>query len=59
MISFALTEEQTLARAAAAQFAADEVRPAAREAEENGAFAEPLLRRAWDLGLAQTAAAVE
>ena len=59
MISFALTEEQTLARTAAAQFAADEVRPAAREAEERGAFAEPLLRRAWDLGLTQTAAAVD
>jgi alkylation response protein AidB-like acyl-CoA dehydrogenase len=59
MISFALTEDQTLARAATAQFAAEEARPAARAAEEAGSFPEPLLRRAWDLGLTQTAAAAE
>ena len=38
MISFALTEDQTLAQAAAAQFAADEARPAARAAEESKNF---------------------
>lgn len=59
MISFALTEEQTLVKAAAAQFAADEARPAARAADEAGEFPEMLLRRAWQLGLAKTAAAAE
>jgi acyl-CoA dehydrogenase len=59
MISFALTEDQTLAQAAAAQFAADEARPAARAAEEKQDFPEMLLRRAWELGLAQTAASGE
>jgi alkylation response protein AidB-like acyl-CoA dehydrogenase len=59
MISFALTEEQTLVQAAAKQFAADEARPAARAADEAGEFPEMLLRRAWDLGLAKTAADAE
>jgi alkylation response protein AidB-like acyl-CoA dehydrogenase len=56
MISFALTEDQTIARAAAADFAESEARPAARDADENGAFPEPLLERAWALGLVQAAA---
>lgn len=59
MISFALTEEQTLVQAAARQFAADEARPAARASDEVGEFPETLLRRAWELGLAKSAAAVE
>src|SRR5271166_1433415 len=59
MISFALTEDQTLAQAAARGFASGEARPAARAAEENGAFPEALLRRAWDLGLSQAAASGE
>ena len=59
MISFALTEEQTLVQAAARQFAADEARPAARAADEAGEFPETLLRRAWELGLAKSAAAAE
>ena len=59
MISFALTEEQTFARAAAAKFAAAEARPAARAAEENAEFPESLLRSAWALGLAQAAAGGE
>lgn len=57
MISFSLTEDQILAGAAAARFAVEEARPAARAAEEAGEFPEMLVRRAWDLGLAQTAAA--
>lgn len=56
MISFALTEEQQLARDAAAQFAAEEARPAARAAEENSAFPTALLARVWGLGLVQAAA---
>ena len=42
MISFALTEEQTLVQAAARQFAADEARPAARASDEAGEFPETL-----------------
>ncbi len=56
MISFALTEDQNIARAAAADFAADVARPASRGAEESGGFPEALLERAWALGLVQTAA---
>jgi alkylation response protein AidB-like acyl-CoA dehydrogenase len=59
MISFALTEDQNIARAAAADFAAKLARPAARAADESGAIAESLLDRAWALGLVQTAASDE
>ena len=56
MISFAFTEEQSIAREAASGFAREAARPAARAADEAGAFPEPLLERAWALGLVQTAA---
>ena len=56
MISFALTEDQNIARAAAANFAANHARPAARGADESSAHPESLLDRAWALGLVQTAA---
>jgi len=59
MISFALTEDQEIARAAAADFAASEARPAARDADERGAFPERLLDRAWGLGLVQATAGEE
>jgi alkylation response protein AidB-like acyl-CoA dehydrogenase len=59
MISFALSEDQSLAQAAAAQFAAAVARPASRAAEERGAFAEDTLDQAWRLGLTQTAASDE
>lgn len=56
MISFAPTQDQEIARAAAASFARDAARPAARAADETGAFPEALLERAWSLGLVQSAA---
>ena len=56
MISFAPTEDQTLAARAAAGFAQGHARPAARQADEASAFPAPLLERAWELGLVQTAA---
>src|SRR5271154_5558680 len=59
MISFALTEDQNIACAAAADFAAKLARPAARTADESGALPESLLDRAWALGLVQTAASNE
>jgi alkylation response protein AidB-like acyl-CoA dehydrogenase len=59
MISFALTEDQNIARAAAADFAATIVRPAARGADESAGFSNALLERCWALGLVQTAAGDE
>jgi alkylation response protein AidB-like acyl-CoA dehydrogenase len=59
MISFALTEDQDIARAAAERFARDVARPAARAADENGVFPEALLERAWSLGLVQSVAGGE
>ena len=56
MISFALTEDQTIARLAAAGFAESHARPAARPADEGSAFPAALLERAWALGLVQAAA---
>ena len=56
MISFALSEDQTIARRAAAGFAESAARPAARQADEASAFSASLLERAWALGLVQAAA---
>lgn len=54
MISFALTQEQETAREAMRSFAADVLRPAAREHEEAAALPEALLAQAWELGLVPT-----
>src|ERR1700677_1480016 len=51
MISFDLTEEQRMIRDTVVAFAKDEIRPAAREADETGAIASPLIEQAWELGL--------
>lgn len=59
MISFELTEDQVIAGRAAAEFAADLARPAARAADETGAFSASVLQRAWALGLVQSAASEE
>lgn len=56
MISFALTEDQTIAQHAAAALAQAHARPAARAADEASAFPASLIERAWALGLVQTAA---
>jgi alkylation response protein AidB-like acyl-CoA dehydrogenase len=56
MISFALTEDQNIARTAAADFATNVARPASRGADENAGFPDRLLERAWALGLVQTSA---
>jgi alkylation response protein AidB-like acyl-CoA dehydrogenase len=55
MISFALSEEQEIARAAVAEFARAELTPAARGADEAAAFSESLTA-AWGLGLVRTVA---
>lgn len=59
MISFALTEDQCIAQRAAAHFAQTHARPAARLADEASAFPDSLLKRAWALGLVQSAAGEE
>src|ERR1700677_4740349 len=56
MISFALSEEQEIARAAVADFARAELTPAARAADEAAAFSASILASAWELGLVQTIA---
>jgi alkylation response protein AidB-like acyl-CoA dehydrogenase len=57
VISFAFTEDQTIARSAAAALAQAHARPGARAADEANAFPASLIERAWALGLVQTAAA--
>lgn len=46
-----LTEEQQLARATAAAFAAKEIRPVAQEMDRQGAYPQELVRRLGELGL--------
>lgn len=52
MISFAPTEEQESVRSAMRDFAAQAMRPLAREMDEASAVTEALLAQTWDLGLA-------
>src|SRR5271167_2675704 len=51
MISFDLTEEQRMIRDTVAAFATDEIRPAARPADETGSIPPQLIEQAWQLGL--------
>ncbi|MGH7916786.1 MAG: acyl-CoA dehydrogenase family protein [Candidatus Binataceae bacterium] len=51
MISFDLTDEQRMIRDTVAAFAADEIRPAARPADESGEIPDGLITRLWQLGL--------
>jgi len=53
MISFEPTEEQQLVRDTVASFAREQIRPAAREADESGHVPEGLVQQAWELGLIQ------
>ena len=55
MISFDLTEEQRMIRDTVVAFAAAEIRPAARPADETGAIPPPLIEQAWELGLVRGA----
>ena len=59
MISFALSEDQEIARRTAAEFARCELFPEARSADEAGALPDAVLSKAWRLGLVQTIAANE
>ncbi len=53
MVSFELSEEQRMMRDSVGAFAREEIRPAAREADESGAIPAELVAKAWQLGLAQ------
>ncbi len=55
MISFEPTEEQQLVRDTVASFAREQLRPAARAADEAGEIPSGLLQQAWELGLIQNA----
>ena len=55
MVNFQPSEEQQLIRDTVASFAAEQIRPLAREADESGNIPESLIQQAWDLGLVQSA----
>ena len=55
MVSFNPSEEQVMIRDTVAAFARDEVRPAARIADESGAIPPALIAKSWDLGLVRGA----
>ena len=54
MISFGMTEEQELVRDTMREFAAELIRPAGRDCDENAAIPDDFLQSIWDLGLTST-----
>ena len=54
MVSFQPTEEQQLVRDTVASFAAEQIRPAAHDADEHGAIPSALVQQGWELGLVQS-----
>ena len=54
MVGFQPTEEQQLIRDTVATFACEQIRPVAREADENGQIPSSLVQQAWELGLVQS-----
>jgi alkylation response protein AidB-like acyl-CoA dehydrogenase len=54
MISFGMSEEQELIRDAMREFAADAIRPIARECDEAGEIPADFLETVWTLGLTNT-----
>jgi acyl-CoA dehydrogenase len=55
MVSFQPTEEQQLVRDTVASFAREQLRPAARDADESGSIPAAVVQHAWDLGIVQSA----
>lgn len=55
MIDFELTEEQQMIRDTISGFARDEIRPAARPADESGTIPPGLIGKIWELGLVRGA----
>ena len=54
MISFQLTDEQEVVRDAMRDFAAEALRPIARECDEESKLSEEALSQTWELGLVST-----
>lgn len=54
MISFGPTEEQEMVREAMRDFAAEQIRPIARDCDEASEIPAELLQSVWDLGLTST-----
>ncbi|MHA7837343.1 MAG: acyl-CoA dehydrogenase family protein [bacterium] len=54
MISFGMTEEQELVRDAMREFAAEAMRPIARECDERSTIPDDFLETVWSLGLTTT-----
>ena len=54
MVSFQPTEEQQLIRDTVADFSREQIRPAARDADESGLIPSALAQQAWELGLVQS-----
>jgi alkylation response protein AidB-like acyl-CoA dehydrogenase len=55
MVSFQPSEDQQLIRDMVANFAHEQIRPLAREVDENGDVPSSLLQQGWELGLVQSA----
>ncbi len=55
MINFEPSEDQQMMRDTVASFAADQIRPLARDADESGEIPESIVEQAWELGLIQSA----
>jgi acyl-CoA dehydrogenase len=53
MLSFELSEEQQMIRDTVGAFAREQIRPAARPADESGEIPAALISQAWQLGLVQ------
>ena len=53
MLSFELSEEQQMIRDTVGAFAREQIRPAARTADESGEIRADLVSQAWQLGLVQ------
>jgi alkylation response protein AidB-like acyl-CoA dehydrogenase len=51
MINFELSDEQKMIRDTVAAFAAEQIRPAARLADETGVITAELVAKSWELGL--------
>src|ERR1051326_1443550 len=51
MISFELSEDQKLLQSTVAAFAAERMRPLARDADEQGEIPPSLIAQLWELGL--------
>jgi alkylation response protein AidB-like acyl-CoA dehydrogenase len=55
MVSFELSQEQSLLRESVAAFAIEQMRTAARDADERGEIPQGIVDKAWDLGLVASA----